>query len=791
MNSDKLMNGDFAALIAEMTNEEKVALLAGHRMWKTKAIERLGIPNIVMTDGTYGVRYSIHQIDNEEAGGVDFSAFLNVVGQRASHVEVAWGAMKQATCFPNGSSLGCSWDVDLAHELGTALAMECQEFGVHLLLGPGINIRRTPLGGRSYEYYGEDPVISGDFAAGVINGLQENGVGASLKHFACNNSEVERTSMDSVVDERALREIYLKGFQRAIEKSNPWTVMSSYNRLNGVQAAEDHWLLTKVLREEWGYEGLVVSDWHGIKDRSASLAAGNDLDMPESETRKSDLLEAIGAGKVDMAVVDEACARVLALVRASKLGERRNTVFDRDAHHKLARRMAGESMVLLKNDDQLLPITPAKVKRMVVIGEGAGVPVIQGSGCATTTPTLVDVPIDEIVKLAGDAIKVEQYRGTSEVESERAALITEAVEGARGADVVVIFVCTENGYDGEGSDRTTLDLAPGHDALVSAVAVVNPNVVVAIASPDAVVMPWVPEVKAIVEMFFSGQATGGGIADILFGVVNPSGKLTTTFPKRMQDMPSYLSYPGENGRHYYSEGIHVGYRWYDAREIEPQYPFGFGLSYTSFAYSDLKLDRSALNVGEEVVASFIVTNTGAVAGKEAAQLYVSYGKPRLQRPKRELKSFAKVHLAPGESKRVSLTIPAADFALYDSGKGRWILDDDAVQIEIGSSSRDIHLAAPLQIRSRASRHREVKWDTQPVFILANPIARAKFNQFLQKHLSIDEGEANRMLEHCANSFFGMFTTFDRRFRQAFPKGDIAALLADINQTMADEETMAR
>lgn len=340
MNSDKLMSGDFAALIAEMTNEEKVALLAGHRMWKTKAIERLGIPNIVMTDGTYGVRYSIHQIDNDQAGGVDFSAFLNVVGQRASHVEVAWGAMKQATCFPNGSSLGCSWDVDMAHELGTALAMECQEFGVHLLLGPGINIRRTPLGGRSYEYYGEDPVISGDFAAGVINGLQENGVGASLKHFACNNSEVERTSMDSVVDERALREIYLKGFQRAIEKSNPWTVMSSYNRLNGVQAAEDHWLLTKVLREEWGYEGLVVSDWHGIKDRPASLKAGNELDMPESETRKSDLLEAIEAGKVDMAAVDEACAHVLALVRAGKLGERRDTVFDRDAHHKLARRMA-------------------------------------------------------------------------------------------------------------------------------------------------------------------------------------------------------------------------------------------------------------------------------------------------------------------------------------------------------------------------------------------------------------------------------------------------------------------
>jgi beta-glucosidase len=791
VNSDKLMNGDFAALIAEMTTEEKVALLAGHRMWKTKAIERLGIPSIVMTDGTYGVRYSIQQIDNDQAGGTDFSAFLSVVGQRASHVEVAWGAMKQATCFPNGSSLGCSWDVDLAHAMGVALALECQEFGVHLLLGPGINIRRTALAGRSYEYYAEDPIISGDFAAGVINGLQENGVGASLKHFACNNSEVERTTMDSIVAERALREIYLKGFQRAIAKSNPLTVMSSYNRLNGAQAAEDHWLLTTVLRDEWGYEGLVVSDWHGIKNRPASLIAGNELDMPESETRKGDLMDAITDGDVDMAVVDKACERVLALVRAGKLGERRDTVFDRAAHHQLARRMAGESMVLLKNDDQLLPITPDRVKRMVVIGEGAGAPVIQGSGCATTTPTWVDVPIEEILKLAGDAIKVDQYRGTSEVESEQAALLAGAVEGARGADIVVIFVNSENGYDGEGSDRITLDLAPGHDMLISAVAAVNPNVVVAIASPDAVVMPWVPEVKAIVEMFFSGQATGGGIADILFGVVNPSGKLTTTFPKRMQDMPTYLSYPGENGRHYYSEGIHVGYRWYDSRDIEPQFAFGFGLSYTSFAYSDLKLDRLELKAGDELVASYTVTNTGAVAGKEASQLYVRYGKPRLQRPLRELKAFAKVHLEPGESKRVSLTIPADDFTLFDPGKGKWILDEDAVQIEIGSSSRDIHLQSPLQIRSRASKHRQVMWDTQPTFVLANPIARAKFNQFLQRHLSIDEAAADRMLEHCANSFFGMFTTFDRRFRQSFPKADVAALLADINQTMANEEAAAR
>jgi len=790
MTYQKLIDGDFASLIAEMTDEEKVALLTGHRMWKTEAIERLGIPHTVMTDGTYGVRYSIQQIDNDQAGGQDFSAFLSVVNQRASHVEIAWGTMKQATCFPNGSSIGCSWDVDLAHRLGEALAKECQEFGVHLLLGPGINIRRTPLGGRSYEYYSEDPFVSGDFAAGVINGLQENGVGASLKHFACNNSEVERTTMDSVVEERALREIYLRGFERAIGKSDPWTVMSSYNSLNGVQAAENHWLLTKVLRDEWGYEGLVVSDWHGIKDRPASLAAGNDLDMPESETRRSDLLEAIRAGRIETGVVDKACQRVLHFVRRAKLGERRDTVFDRDEHHALARRMAAESMVLLKNDRSLLPISPGKVKRIAVIGEGAGVPVIQGSGCATTTPTLVDLPIDEIRKLAGSRIAVNYYRGTSEDEAERDALLVEAVAGAKSADVVLVFVNTENGYDGEGSDRRTLDLAPGHNALVSAIAAANPNVAVIVASPDAVVMPWLGEVASVVEMFFSGQAMGGGIADILFGKVNPSGKLTSTFPKRIEDMPAYLTYPGENGRHHYSEGIHAGYRWYDARAIEPLFPFGFGLSYTEFAYSGLALDRGELHAGETLSVSFDLENTGRCAGKEVCQVYVRYGKPRLHRPVRELKAFAKVELTPGEKRTVVLEIPAADFCCFDPARGAWVLDNDLVEIEVGASSRDIRLAVPLRCRSTVGEHRRIERDTQPAFVLANPIARRKFNLFLQKQLGIGKADAERMLEHCANSFFGIFTTFDRRFRQSFPKAEIAALLDDINETMSRAESDA-
>lgn len=783
MANEKLMKGDFATLIAEMTMKEKVALLGGHHMWKTKAIPRLDIPNIVMTDGTYGVRYSIPQIDDDEAGGQDFSAFLSVVNQRADDIQITWGKIKLATCFPNGTSIACSWDIGLARELGEALARECQEFGVHLLLGPGINIRRTPLGGRSYEYYSEDPVLSGDFAAAVICGLQDNGIGASLKHFACNNSEVERTSMDSIVEERALREIYLKGFERAIKKSNPWTVMSSYNRLNGAQAAEDKWLLNDVLRDDWGYEGMVVSDWHGIKDRPTSVLAGNDLDMPESETRKADLLEAIENGEVEMASVDHACARVLQLIRLCKLNERRGTVFDRSAHHALARRMASESIVLLKNEDALLPIDAAKVRRIVVVGEAANTPIIQGSGCATTLPTLVDSPLKEIRNLAGDGVTVDWYRGVSEGAAERAARRAEAVAGAKGADIVLVFANTEVGYDGEGSDRQTLDIAPGQEELICALCGANANVAVVVASPDAVVMPWLDSAKSVVEAFFSGQAMGGAIADVLFGKVNPSGKLTTTFPKRIEDIPAYLSYPGENGRHIYREGIFVGYRWYDTAKIEPLFPFGHGLSFTTFAYSDISLDREALSDGETLMVTFTLENTGKVAGKEICQLYTAYGRPSLKRPVRELKTFTKVALAPGEKKTVSLSVPAEDLKVYDTARETFLLDDDIVEIQIGASSRDIRLSATVKTNAPHSRHRKIEWDTQPIFILNNPIARPKFNAFLCRQLGIGEAEADRMLDHCANSFIGVFTTFDRRFRKAFPKEDIAALLAEVNQAM--------
>lgn len=778
---------DLVSLSTEMTAQEQASLLSGHRMWKTEPIDRLGIPNIVMTDGTYGVRYSIQQIENDEKGGQDFSAFLNVVNQRAKDVELAWGTMKPATCFPNGSSFGCSWDVDLAWRLGDALGQECQNMGVHLLLGPGINIRRTPLGGRSYEYYSEDPVVSGDIAAGVINGLQQRGVGASLKHFACNNSEVERTTMDSIVDERALREIYLRGFERAIKQSQPWTVMSSYNRLNGVHTAESRWLLTDVLRNDWGFTGVVVADWHGIKDRCASLLAGNDLDMPESESRKAELRVALEEGRIDRHVAEQSCRRILSLVQKAKAAERRDTAVDYGEHHQLARNMVAESIVLLKNDNQLLPLEKSSCQRLLVIGEGATVPIIQGSGCATTVPTQVDIPLDEMNKLADGQMSVQWLQGTSEIAAERDALTQQACAAAAEADKIVIFVSTENGYDGEGSDRTTLALAEGHDALISAVAAVNPNVIVILANPDAVVMPWIDEVGAVVETFFSGQAMGGGLADVLFGHANPSGKLTVSFPKRLQDTPSWLSYPGENGKHYYSEGIFVGYRWYDTRDIEPLFPFGFGLSYSDFTYSDLALDRQTLRQGETVAVSFTLTNNSARSGKEVCQLYSRYQQPRLARPYQELKGFCKVELAAGESRRITLTLSADDLRYYDTARGEWILDNDLVTLCVGAHSRSLPLQAALECHSAVARYRLIQHDTQPTFILENPMARGMFNQFLQREMNINEQDAERILEHCANSFVGIFTTFDRRLRHRFAPEACEQILTEINQAIKQQE----
>ncbi|EPP1404194.1 beta-glucosidase [Klebsiella oxytoca] len=700
------MNNDFNTTLAAMSIEDKVALLTGSGLWRTASLPQHGIEDIIMTDGTYGVRYSSAQIDGREKWSMD--DFISVITQTADQAsaeeptakggsEALFSTSLPATCFPNGSSLACSWDVELVHQMGQALGRECQHMGVGILLGPGINIRRTPLAGRGYEYYAEDPVVSGDIAAALINGLQQEGVGASLKHFAANNSEYRRTEMDSIIEERALREIYLAGFQRAITKSQPWTVMSSYNRLNGVQTSQDPFLLTQVLRDEWGYDGLVMSDWYGIKDRPASLMAGNDLAMPETRRDKQTLLAAIESAEVPMAVVDRACLRMLKLLDKVQRHRRPETRADFPAHHALAQRLAGESIVLLKNEDSLLPLHPEKTPRIAVLGKPAQEPVIQGSGCATTVPYLLDRPLDEIFDLAGDDFSVSWAVGApDDLRSDEQAL-AQACRVAQEADVAVIFVSTAVGEDGENGDRQDLNILPVHERLIREVAAVQPNIVVVLANSDAVVMPWLGECKALLETFFAGQGMGRAVAEILFGQRNPCGKLTVTVPNTLEETPAWLHYPGENLRHHYGEGLFVGYRYYDKRCLTPQFPFGFGLSYTRFAYDNIALSASRVGASETLTVSFDLTNCGAYAGKEIVQLYVSAPQGELIREVQSLKAFSKVALAAGECRRVSLQLPIGDLACYHPGLGDWVVTPGLWQIRVGGSSRDLPLTAEIEV----------------------------------------------------------------------------------------------
>lgn len=766
---------EIISLVDQMTAVEKVDLLSGRGLWKTAGIERLGIPSIVMTDGTYGVRYSTTQIDAGDSDENSLQAFLGLVNQQAGVGSGMFGTTRPATCFPNGNLLGCSWDVDLAYRMGAALAAECQNFGVHLLLGPGINTRRTPLAGRAYEYYSEDPVINGDLAAGLISGLQDGGVGASLKHFACNNSEIDRTTTSSEVDERALREIYLAGFERAIEKSAPWTVMSSYNLLNGVQAAENHWLLTKVLRDEWGYDGLVLSDWHAIKDRAASLRAGTVLDMSESKPRKQQLLAAIEAGDVELDAVDAACRTLLKFIRLCKANERPDTTVDLDEHHELSRQLAAESIVLLKNQGSILPLDPKALRRLLIIGDSALEPIIQGSGSATTNPYRVDCPLTQITERAGAGFDVRHLPSESAPDA--------AVEAARDADVTIVFAENEKSRHGEGNDRDTLRLAAGEAAIIQALADAGRRVIVILSMPDAVEAPWIDGVDAVLACFYPGQGGGEAIAQILFGERNPCGKLSVTMPVRIEDIPGWHTYPGEHGRHFYSEGIFVGYRFYDLKAIEPLYPFGHGLSYTTFSYEDMTLDTDVATPGTHCTARVTARNTGAVAGKEIVQLYIRPVKPGLKRPIRELKAFAKVHLCPGEAKTVTFALNPRDFQYYDTTSSTWVLDAEAFVIEAAASSRDIRLSRTLACHRQTSLPSNLSPDSPPALIFSHPQADTVFREFLAAKLSITESEAIALLDKVRGSFLGFYDTLSWFVGDTVAKEDIRALLESLNEAV--------
>lgn len=668
-----------------MSTEEKAALTSGSSFWETKGIERAGIPSIYLTDGPHGVR--------KQAQGGD-------------HLGI--GDSVPATCFPPAVALGSSWDAELLERVGAALGEEAKAEGVGVLLGPGINIKRSPLCGRNFEYLSEDPILSGHLGAALVTGLQSQGVGASLKHFAANNQETDRLRVSADIDERPLREIYLRGFQRVVEYARPWTVMCSYNRINGVYASENPWLLTRVLRDEWGFDGLVVSDWGAVNDRVDALVAGLDLEMPSSGgVTDAQLVAAVSDGSLDESVLDTAAERVIGLVRRVVDNADADATYDQDAHHALAREVAARSVVLLKNDG-VLPLAPASGRRIAVIGEFARTPRYQGAGSSQIVPTRLDNALDELRVLAGDAevVFAAGYSvGEQDADADADALAAEAVAAAREADDVLVFLGLPGEDESEGFDREHLELPAAQTALLDAVLATGASVTVILSNGGVVrVSGWADRVSAIVEGWLLGQAGGGAVADVLFGVVNPSGRLAESIPLRLEDTASYLNFPGEKGHVRYGEGLFVGYRDFDARDAAVSFPFGHGLSYTTFEYSGLTVVAGPEAGGADangLVVTVDVANTGDRDGREVVQVYVSVPGSSVQRPVRELRGFANVAVAAGSSERVTVRIPGQDLAYYDVAQERWVVEGGEYQVWAGASSRDLRVSAAVTIAGDA------------------------------------------------------------------------------------------
>jgi beta-glucosidase len=859
-------------LLTQMTIEEKVSMLAGSTMWYTTPVERLGIPAIKVTDGPYGAR-----------------------GGRSS---VAAGGPTSA-CFPVGIALASTWNTDLVERVGQALGEEAETKGAHILLAPTVNIHRSPLNGRTFECYSEDPYLSARMAVAYIKGVQSQNVGTAIKHYVCNDSEFQRTTISSEVGERALREIYLPPFKAAVREAHPWSVMASYNKVNGTYAGENPYTLTDILREEWGFEGLVMSDWFGTKSTAASVNAGLDLEMPGPPVwRGEKLLQAFHAGEVDEATIDESVRRLLGIIIKSGVFEnpedRPERAVDKPEHRALARQAAAEGIVLLKNEGNVLPLSIDQIKSLAIIGPNAKVARIMGAGSSHVNPHYAITPFDGIVNRVGDAVQIgfevgctnhkllplinpawltpaggqagrgltveffnnldlsgapvktmltetTEFAWLGEFDSEvnvtefsarltgqftapesgrytfglsSAGLSRLYVDGqevidnwteqgsaeftfemdlaagqtcdlrveyskqsavplaslrlgclppipedaiaraaalAAASDVALVFVGLSDEWESEGFDRPDMELVGEQAALIEKVAAANANTVVVLNTGSPITMRWLDKVAAVVQAWFPGQECGNAIADVLFGDVNPCGRLTQTFPRRLEDNPAYINYPGENGRVHYGEGIFVGYRYYDKKKIEPLFPFGYGLSYTAFAYRNLRLSASqpceglkanspgnvpGLQPSQGLQVSVDVQNTGRRAGQEVVQLYVRDLESSLMRPEKELRAFAKVSLQPGEVKTVTLTLNRESLAYYDDGEQGWVAEAGEFEVLVGRSSRDIRASARFTLKATSRFGGPEKagvrlgLDSTLQLLLANEEAKA----ILSKHL---------------------------------------------------------
>jgi beta-glucosidase len=666
-----------AATVAELSVPQKASLCLGSDFWHTAPVSEFGIEAVMVADGPHGLRKQPQPGDSRgEYGSVP------------------------ATCFPTASALASSWDPGLAREVGAALGLEARAQGIAAVLGPGVNIKRSPLCGRNFEYLSEDPFLAGRLAAAIVEGLQSQQVGGCVKHFAANNQETDRMRVSADVDERTLREIYLPAFEHVVTVTRPWLVMCAYNKVNGTYASQHRWLLTDVLRGEWGFDGLVVSDWGAVHDRVAALIAGLDLEMPPNlGVSDRAIVDAVDAGALAEEVLDQSAGRVLDLVRRAR--RRKPATIDVAMHHALARRAAAQSMVLLKNDG-VLPLADTPGRTVAVIGELARTPRFQGAGSSRVSPTRVDIPLDELTA-ALPSVTVRFAAGYSLGDAIRSQddLTDEALRAAAGADAAVVFLGLPPGAESEGYDRTGIDLPAAQASLVAGLARAVPDtpLVAVLCNGSAVTTPWDQAASAVLECWLAGQAMGGAVADVLTGLVSPSGRLAETIPVRLADCPSYLNFPGEEGHVRYGEGVFVGYRGYDAADLPVAYPFGHGLTYTSFSYRDLRVTQAgSADAGDlTITVRCVVGNTGSRAGREVVQVYVGDPAAAVARPPHELKGFAKISLEPGAEREVTVGLTARDLSYWSAAHRSWVLEPGEFRIAVGASSRDIRLAQTIVV----------------------------------------------------------------------------------------------
>ena len=665
------MERNLKELISQMTLEEKAGMCSGLDFWHLKGVERLGIPSTMVSDGPHGLR---KQDDKADHLGINESI--------------------KAVCFPPAVLSACSFDRDLLETLGETVGDEAQATDLSVVLGPAVNIKRSPLCGRNFEYYSEDPYLAGESAAAFIKGVQSRHVGTSIKHFAANNQEYNRMSASSEVDERTMREIYLPAFETAVKKSQPYTVMCSYNKINGTYASENPWLLTKVLRDEWGFKGYVMSDWGAVNDRVEGLKAGLELEMPSSNgINDAEIVKAVQEGTLDEAILDRAVERILNIV-FEYVDNRKEQPLTLEEDHEFAQHVAEESIVLLKNEEKVLPLE--KNEKVAFIGGFVKNPRYQGGGSSHVNSFKVTSAWDALTEKE-NVIYAEGFSSETDVYDEK--LAAEAIEAAKQADKAVVFAGLPESFESEGYDRKHMHLPECQNKLIAEIVKAQPNTIIVLHNGSAVEMPWLKDVKGLVEAYLGGQAVGQAIVNILYGNVNPSGKLAETLPIKLEDNPSYLNF-GDGDKVEYKEGIFVGYRYYDKKKMDVAFPFGHGLSYTTFEYSNIKTDKETMTEDDILQVSVDVTNTGDRAGKEIVQLYVSDQTQAVRRPEKELKGFEKVTLNPGETKTVTFTLDKRSFAWYSTDLHDWYAASGEYDILIAASSRDVRLTKTIQWESK-------------------------------------------------------------------------------------------